>query len=623
MMLGSRFFSHTFIRLITLQSETIITFNVFQIWTIMGKIKALLIAPYHSLAKVAEQVAANFPEIDLTVHEGDLQKGLEIALGSFELDYDVVISRGGTAQMLEDEFSVPVIDIAVSSTDLLRGLAEYNPLGRRCAIVGFSNALKSIEQMADFSDFDLDVFDVSFEDELPLVLQTVIAGDYEVILCDNFAVEKCRELGIDAHLLESGEQSVSNAFEQALFLYQQISAVQQKNHVLWELLKSLPSAFTLFTHAGRLVYSNQTEARKELLSFMREHLNDPAPSRLVIQREGRVHRIDLTNVGDGESGLVAFNVTTTSAPSSERLVGIERLNRDDVARRYEESVFRVTGGGEATLPLVNKLAQITKPIMLEGEIGVGKAQIVYLLYLKSDQSNRPLVIIDCSLLVEKSWDYLMNSTSSPLYRSGETIYFKAAHALDHERLNQLLDTLRRSGVVERSRIVFSANDKDDKTETESVADIIETMRCLVFRTPPLRSRADLSTAIVRLVSNESAKKGDASPAITDEAMARLCAHQWTKNYIELRQVLQRALFDAGDGPITAEIVGDALDRESSARFSSLSTPDDSTSIDLLRPIKEIERDIVRLVVDKYGGNQTEAGRVLGLSRTTIWRLLKD
>lgn len=622
MMLDSRFLSHALDVLKTLQSETIIIFDVFQIWTIMGKIKALLIAPYHSLVKVAEQVATNFPGIDLTVHEGDLQRGLEVALGSFKLDYDVVISRGGTAQMLEDEFTLPVIEIAVSGADLLRGLAKHNPLGKRCAIVGFSNALKSVEQMADFSDFDLDVFEVTFEDELPLVLQDIIEGHYEVTLCDNFAVEKCRELGIDAHLLESGEQSVGEAFEQALFLCQQISAVQQKNHVLWELLKSLPSTFTLFTPAGRLVYSNQTEARKELLPFMREHLNDPAPSRLVIQREGRVHRVDLSNVGDSESGLVAFNVTSTSAPSSERLVGIERLNRDDVARRYEESVFKVTGGGEVTMPLVNKLAQITKPIMMEGEIGVGKAQIVYLLYLKSDQSNRPLVIIDCSLLVEKSWDYLMNSTNSPLYRSEETIYFKAAHALDRERLNQLLDTLRRSGVAERSRIVFSANDKDDKTETESVANIIETMRCLVFKTPPLRSRADLSTAIARFISNESAKKGDLSPTITDEAMARLCAHQWTKNYIELRQVLQRTLFDAGNGPITSDIVSNALDRESSTRFSSLSTPEASTSIDLLRPIKEIERDIVRLVVEKYGGNQTEAARVLGLSRTTIWRLLK-
>ena len=37
----------------------------------------------------------------------------------------------------------------------------------------------------------------------------------------------------------------------------------------------------------------------------------------------------------------------------------------------------------------------------------------------------------------------------------------------------------------------------------------------------------------------------------------------------------------------------------------------------------VARDIVRMVVDKYDGNQTEASRTLGLSRTTVWRILRE
>lgn len=58
----------------------------------------------------------------------------------------------------------------------------------------------------------------------------------------------------------------------------------------------------------------------------------------------------------------------------------------------------------------------------------------------------------------------------------------------------------------------------------------------------------------------------------------------------------------------ARDVREALDREGAARFSSLDTPSETSSIDLLRPLREIERDIVRMVVEKYGGNQTEAAR---------------
>ena len=73
----------------------------------------------------------------------------------------------------------------------------------------------------------------------------------------------------------------------------------------------------------------------------------------------------------------------------------------------------------------------------------------------------------------------------------------------------------------------------------------------------------------------------------------------------------------------ARDVREALDREGATRFSSLDTPSETSSIDLLRPLREIERDIVRMVVEKYGGNQTETARTLGVSRTTIWRILKD
>ena len=167
----------------------------------MPMYRVLLIAPYSGLAKIATDIAPDFPEMDLIIHEGDLHEGLKAALGAFDSDFDAIVSRGGTAQILEDEVSLPVFEIEVSGADLLGSLALHNPLGRRTAVIGFSNTLDSVSQVADFSDFDLDVFSVNFEDELPLVLQEVTESGYEVIFCDNFAVEKCHELGIESYIL--------------------------------------------------------------------------------------------------------------------------------------------------------------------------------------------------------------------------------------------------------------------------------------------------------------------------------------------------------------------------------------------------------------------------------------
>ncbi|MDO4850195.1 MAG: PrpR N-terminal domain-containing protein [Coriobacteriia bacterium] len=588
----------------------------------MSPYRVLLIAPYPELAEVAVATAGDFPELELTVHEGDLHEGLEAALGVFGTDFDAVISRGGTAQMLEDEITVPVFEVGVSGADLLAALALHNPLGKRTAVVGFSNALESVSQVADFSDFDLDVFEVSFEDELPLILQEVQAGSYEVVLCDNFAVEKCRALGIDAHLLQSGARSVHRALAQALFFCQQVDALQQKNHVLWDLLKSQPFSFALFSPTGRLMYSDLGEDRNDLLPYLRQHLNDTAPAKLVLRRGRRIHRINLTRTGKGENLVVSFSVSTSNAPAGESLVGIERMNADEVERTYRENIYGITGAGEEIAPLVAKAAAIQKPLMLEGEIGVGKAQIAALLYLNGNNSNHPFVVIDCSLLIEKSWDYLMNSPSSPLYATGDTIYFKAAQALDAEHVSRLLDVIRRSNAAQRDRVIFSANDDPRGGETDAVARIVEYLHCHVLTAPPLRERRDLRRVIFEYLKSEAERTGSEAPALSDEATALLCAHTWKRNYIELRQVLQHCMNTAPAGFVDAALAREAIERERASKFSSLSTPDSATSIDLLRPLKDTERQIVQMVVDKLGGNQTEAARVLGLSRTTVWRMLK-
>ena len=48
-----------------------------------------------------------------------------------------------------------------------------------------------------------------------------------------------------------------------------------------------------------------------------------------------------------------------------------------------------------------------------------------------------------------------------------------------------------------------------------------------------------------------------------------------------------------------------------------------SGIDVLKPLAQTERQIARLAVARCDGSKTEAARLLGISRTTLWRLLKD
>ncbi len=589
----------------------------------MADFKALFIAPYHELADEATEVALDYPSLGVTVREGDLSAGLAAALGSFDADFDVVISRGGTAQLIEEEFTVPVIEIAVSPTDLYEALARYNPGGKRTAVVGFANAIETLMPLADFADFDLDVFGISFEDELPLVLEDVRRGSYEVVLCDTFSEGRFVSEGVDAHLLASGRESVERAFDQALRFCQQTREISATNHMLWQLVRSLDSKFAIFSAAGKLMYSNLEDDRDALVDFMREHLEGEGDERLSLRHGRRAHHINKTHVQYLGERSVAFCVSTSKVPSGESLVGMTRRNRDEVDQEYHESIFHEANGGEELAPLIAVAARSGRPVMIEGELGTGKTQIAYLLYLSGSWCSRPFVMVDCSLLIDKSWEYLIDSSRSPLYGSDETLYLKSIHALDPSRLRRLVDLMGRTGICQRDHVIVSANDSTAAGAREASNLVVQNLHCHVLSVPPLRARRNLRQAIGLFLTSEARRQGTEPLIVTDEAMDLLLVHDWVQNYIEFRQVLQRASATSGGGCIRASDVRDAIARVGAVRFSSLVSPNDSSTIDLLRPLRDTERDIVRMVVDKYDGNQTEASRTLGLSRTTVWRILRE
>ena len=69
-------------------------------------------------------------------------------------------------------------------------------------------------------------------------------------------------------------------------------------------------------------------------------------------------------------------------------------------------------------------ARRRQPVFIYGEPGTGKEQIARYLYLHSSLANHPFIVVNCALLNEKTWDFLLNHYNSPLSATGNTIYFQ-------------------------------------------------------------------------------------------------------------------------------------------------------------------------------------------------------
>lgn len=580
----------------------------------------LFIAPYPGLAQVVREVAPNFPELSITVHEGDLSAGVYAALSSIDANFDVVVSRGGTAQLLQDEFATPVVEVGISVADLYACLTEHNPTGRRTAIVGFDNALEPLKDVVEFSDFDLDILTVSFEDELPLVLEKIAHQNYDVVLCDTFSLPRCKEMGLNAYLLSSGPQSVSAALGHALEFCEREHDLLSRNRMLWSLIAAQDANFAIFGQDQRLTYCNISHRREELVAFMRDHLASRQDERLVFERGHHIYRLHKVPVeSDGES-FTAFAIMRSSAPSSGLHSGIDRQNCDDVQKDYRKSVYCHTQANTTlAAPLVRAIGS-ERPVLLEGKPSTGKVRIAQLIYLSGKWTSRPFVTIDCHLVTDKSWGYLTSSTNSPLYGTELTLFFNSIECLGNERLRRLLDILRRSGVVRRDHLIVSISDPT-AIDSETMDMLYDCLHFHQLNVPALSQRPDLEQAIILFLNTEASSADAVRPTVTDEAIEVLTHHDWPGNYAEFTLVMQRCIDMAQGGRITASVARRAI--KTHAAVSVGATSSSQQDFNLMRPLHEIQKDIVSRVIDSCGGNQTEAARTLGISRTTIWRITKD
>ena len=82
--------------------------------------RILVIAPYESMKNILLFICKDRPEVRLTVMVGDLGEGARLVQEIDEEEFDIVISRGGTAEVLRSVVSIPVVEIQLCAAHFLK-----------------------------------------------------------------------------------------------------------------------------------------------------------------------------------------------------------------------------------------------------------------------------------------------------------------------------------------------------------------------------------------------------------------------------------------------------------------------------------------------------------------------
>lgn len=590
------------------------------------RIRVLGIAPYEGMKTLMSSVVADYPQIDLTLFVGDMEQGLEIARSNFHGDYDVVISRGGTAKMLQKNLALPVIEIDISMYDILCALKLADGLTGKTAMISFANITSSAHLLCDLMKYNMDIYTIDSAEAVEPTLRQLQKNDYQSILCDMISNTTAKRLGLNSFLITSGVDSIRKAFDQALLLCRSQQRLRDENQFFRQLIQGQIGQTMVFDQDGNLFLSTLDDPKPELLELLRRDLPESqlGAERRITRNLGRMlYAIRARRISTGSLTYTAFFFDARKTPLSPNQVGIRFSTRPEAENAFYSSIFSFAGSISDYQQDIEHISQSTAPVMVTGEDGTGKESIVSVLYMRSPLRNAPLVSINCSLLNDKSWAFLLEHHNSPLADQGNTLYFASIDALSEERRQQLLAVLSEMDVCRRNRVIFSCVCQPGEYTSAVGSLFMDKLCCLSLYLPPLRQMAERIPALVNLsLSHLNVDLPRQIVGADPEAITLLQNFQWPHNYTQFRRVIGELAVTATGSLITAENVRQALRKERHVGAFSPCAENAAAPLNLNRTLDEISQDVARRVVEESGGNQTVAAKRLGISRTTLWRLLQ-
>ena len=584
--------------------------------------RILGIAPYEGMHTAMDRAAQAYPNVQMDVFTGDLDVGVSIVQRMPPNSYDCIISRGGTAELIRRVTDLPVVEVQLSVYDVLSAMKLAENYSDLYAIVGFPSITEPAHTLCDLLRYHLDILTVHSAEEATKTLEKLKKDGYRMVVCDMITHTIARKMELDAFLITSGVESVHAAIDQALNISLWFGRLRQENMFLRSITQDQNGRVVVLNTGGGVFYSSPTEPPAGLMEALRAHIREVPASgsmKFYYTERSQLYRITAQTLLMDTEKYYLFYCVPSKIPLHSHWTGIRTMNRGECEYLFMNSFYSISGAMGQMDAEIRTLASARQPVMIRGEAGTGKEQIARFLYLHSSLANKPFVVVNCELMTEKSWDFLLGHYNSPLNATGNTVYFQNFELLPEGRAPELLSVIQETGLSRRVRLIFSCACRDGEPMPEVMRRFTARLGCLPLNLPSLRSRSDEIPSLASLyLGSMKLELGKQISGFEPRALEMLRQYDWPNNYTQFKHVLETLAILTTSPYIRSSMVAELLARERSLRRS---LPPQTAPADTNRTLEEIISDGIQQAVINNNGNRAAAARQLGISRTTLWRYL--
>ena len=198
-------------------------------------------------------------------------------------------------------------------------------------------------------------------------------------------------------------------------------------------------------------------------------------------------------------------------------------------------------------------------------------------------------------------------------------------AISKTEFARFTEYLRASNLTKRNRMIYTIV-SNANAETDIKSYLLNKESCLHIDLLPLKNRVeDLSSIAMLYINQYNLILGKQIIAFEADALKLIRSYDWPGNFEQFKRVIKELLILTETSYITADSVKRILQQEQRIyNTASPTIPNDYVQydIDFTKTLGEIEQEIVRKILLEENMNRENTAKRLGISRTTLWRMLK-
>jgi two-component system response regulator HydG len=320
---------------------------------------------------------------------------------------------------------------------------------------------------------------------------------------------------------------------------------------------------------------------------------------------------------------------------------VKRLREAVDGARYTGDMIGHSPAMRKVQDLIARVAESEANVLITGESGTGKELVARALHARSGRKDGPFVAVNCAAVPETLLESELfghargaftdaRQSRSGLFvqGSGGTLFLDEIAEMPFGMQAKILRVLQERKVrpvgsnVEipfDARLVTATN-RDLETEVAEKRfreDLYYRINVVRIEVPPLRGRGnDLLLLAQAFIERAAARSGKNVVGLVTGAAEKLLSYDWPGNVRELENCMERAVALTRYDQITVEDLPEKIRNYQSSHI--VVAGDDPSE---LLPMQEVERRYIQRVLKSVGNNKTQAAKVLGFDRRTLYRKL--